>query len=207
MAGERPTWWHEGGAKLQRTDKPIITPDKFTPSYGMSFESPAACLSVHTSLGSGSDWRINWIVKTYQGHVGYEAPRVKGSRDFSDLEVAEAFGLTNDFSSLEDSDAELVARYNATIARTGRFIRAGNYLNVPGPGTGLDGDANLSFYLTAGVKNTVRELFTAFIEGYNERIQQTEPKFYQPERKTLAAVAQLLQPRGPEWIPEPVAWI
>ena len=40
----------------------------------------------------------------------------------------------------------------------GAYFRRGNYLNIPHPGTGLQGDPNISVFLTSEIKRAVKEL-------------------------------------------------
>lgn len=192
VAQERPNWWHQGGAKLQPAHCTLIPHDS-TPSFGLKFSSDRYSdrvnLTVQTTLGVSDHWGVIWRVRHDRSYPG--APYVEGLTHFNDLELAEAFGLTDSFSSPQGLDAELVARYGATVARAGRFIRVGDYLNVPGPGTGLDGDSNLSIYLTNDVKGAAKGLLTKLAESYQGRIRNY-PAGYLPNRHTLAAVAEIL---------------
>lgn len=201
MLEKRPNWWHEGGVKLQPAHCTLIPHDS-TPTFQLKFSSDwysdRVNLTVQTVVGVGDDWGVTWRVRHDRYYPG--APHAEGLTHFNDLGFAEAFGLTDNFPPFQGLDAELVARYSVTVARAGKFIRAGNFLNIPGPGTGLDGDSNLSIYLSDDVKDAAKGIFTKFLEVCEAR-RQKEPKLWQPVRKSLAAVAELLQVRETLVIP------
>ncbi len=52
----------------------------------------------------------------------------------------------------------LVGRYGGNSAVQSKFIRWGNFLNIPCPGTGHDGDPNVSIYVTDEIREAVRKL-------------------------------------------------
>lgn len=191
-----------GGVKLQPAHCTLI-PHNSTPTFGLKFSSDwysdRVNLTVHTVLGVGDDWAVWWRVRHGRYYAG--APHVEGLTSFNDLEFAEAFSLTDNFPPFQGLDAELVARYSATVARGGKFIRAGNFLNVPGPGTGLDGDSNLSIYLSGDIKDAARGLLTQFLKAHRDRVRiDANSTGYHPVRSTLGRVAELLEARTPVYI-------
>lgn len=42
--------------------------------------------------------------------------------------------------------------------KQGAFIRYGNFLNIPSPGTGHDGDPNISILIDGPIRRAVRQL-------------------------------------------------
>ena len=50
----------------------------------------------------------------------------------------------------------LLDRFGGDVAVQGRYIRFGPCLNIPGPGTGHDGDPNISVYVTDEIQEAVR---------------------------------------------------
>ena len=75
-----------------------------------------------------------------------------------------AFGLSDE----EDYDGSRatflpwrntnIERYGGTCFYQGVFLRYEYFLNIPGPGTGNDGNPNISVELDDGIKNAVRQL-------------------------------------------------
>ena len=69
------------------------------------------------------------------------------------------FGLDNDFVTPGHSQW-LIKEYEADVAEQTLFIRKGNYLNIPCPGTAHDGDPNVSIELDDEIKEKVKELIS-----------------------------------------------
>ncbi len=97
-------------------------------------------------------WIVEWQIK----HSPYEY--VQGSVVFDSALLEQAFGLSNDSHDLGD---EVLKLHGGTSAFPARFIRYGNYLNIPGPGSGHDGDPNVSIELTPVVQETIRRMLNA----------------------------------------------
>ncbi len=97
-------------------------------------------------------WRITFT-------VGGEC--VQGDVHFSRDELRQAFGLLQP-NSLVGEVALLNKRFNADRMVPGHFIRKGKFLNVPMPGTGIDGDPNISIFITNEMQAAVRELISNF---------------------------------------------
>lgn len=64
---------------------------------------------------------------------------------FGDDDLAEAFGLNREYV------------FSIFI---GKFVRRGNFLNVSCPGSGDDGDPNISIYLTSEIKRAISRLLS-----------------------------------------------
>jgi hypothetical protein len=116
--------------------------------------STAAKLTIAKSQRHGDVgvWSAEWQVTHYQ-RLGIHAT---GRTQFTDTELAAAFGLIEQPCSEES--LWLFHQYGAEAGEQGVFIRMGNHLNIPGPGTGHDGDANMSLYVDWTMQEAVRRL-------------------------------------------------
>lgn len=74
--------------------------------------------------------------------------------------VAAAFGLT-DYLPMQLPGDFLLEKYGGDVACQFLFIRWQDYLNIPGPGTGHDGDPNISIKLTDEIKEAIRALLAS----------------------------------------------
>lgn len=52
----------------------------------------------------------------------------------------------------------LVEEFKADSGIQGRYIRKNQFLNIPMPGTGMDGDPNISIFISDEIKESVRKL-------------------------------------------------
>ena len=66
---------------------------------------------------------------------------VQGWLRLTTAELKGAFGLAD---YLPPEAASLILCYGGTAAAPGKFLRYERWLNIPCPGTGADGDPNLS---------------------------------------------------------------
>jgi hypothetical protein len=105
-----------------------------------------ARLYISHVFGSQKEWAVDWEITEPNG-------KVVGSTIFSNTDLALAFDIISGFNH-----EELAKRYDAESASQGRYIRWKRYLNIPCPGTGLDGDPNISIWLSEPIKNAVKEL-------------------------------------------------
>lgn len=55
----------------------------------------------------------------------------------------------------------MIRRYGGTTADQGRFIRYNRFLNIPGPGTGHDGDSNIS----VEIRSEMQDAVAAFLQN------------------------------------------
>lgn len=98
--------------------------------------------------------QIGWVVN-YTIHHSLQSSS-SGSIWFSPDDLKTAFGLSEE---CDDSGGQtLVDLYGGDVAYLGRYIRAADFLNIPGPGHGFKGDANVSIQLTQTIKDAVVEL-------------------------------------------------
>jgi hypothetical protein len=103
---------------------------------------------VATTVDEG--WYVDWEV------VQSQQEKTNGRIVLSTKRLRVAFGLEQQPVSANHSFLE--REYGAEAGVQGRFIRWGEYLNIPCPGTGHDGDPNVSIILSDGIKEAVRKL-------------------------------------------------
>ncbi len=96
-------------------------------------------------------WFVDWEV--VQSYPCDEV--VRGRRQFNDDELTAAFGLTDNPG---EHGLWLLDRFGGDSAEQGQYIRWRNFLNIPCPGTGHDGDPNISIRLNEEIKEAVRQL-------------------------------------------------
>ena len=107
--------------------------------------------SVYPNYPDVEGWFGDWeVVQCRPYETG-----VRGRSQFSDEDLAAAFGLSDDSGKFGDW---LIDQFGADAAEQGKYIRWGNFLNIPCPGTGNDGDPNVSIHLDDEIQNAVRQL-------------------------------------------------
>lgn len=105
-----------------------------------------------TRVGKSIDqgWYVDWEVR-------HSADTKVNGRAYMQMDMLRAaFGLANHLTG--DSGDWLIERYGADSAQQHAYIRWKNYLNIPCPGTGHDGDPNVSIELDDDIKDAVRKL-------------------------------------------------
>lgn len=65
-----------------------------------------------------------------------------------------AFGLRDGWCP--EGGSGLICAYGGEAAFQGQFIRWKEFLNIPGPGTGHDGDPNISLQLSGEIVEAAR---------------------------------------------------
>lgn len=139
-----PIWWHMHGMKMNL--------EKFDPENKQVIISATAARVEITPLPDNY-WLVQWqVVQSYPSDI-----KAWGKRSFSSNQLAEAFGLI-DPKKIENGDQWLEKEYGADAARQGKFIRWEKFLNIPCPGTGHDGDPNVSIELDERIKQAVFQL-------------------------------------------------
>lgn len=145
MECDQPDWFHQHGMKMrvvQVTDECVV------------LTAPAAKLTIMRCAPDTAGeqyYAVNWKVKLSRSED------TSGSRSFTEEQLKGAFGLTN-ISSW--SGHSLITRYGGTSAGQGLWIRSGAHLNIPCPGTGHDGDPNISIMLDDKMRLAIRSLLT-----------------------------------------------
>ena len=146
----QPSWCHHHSMKM-------AFDSRASDSRSLVIKNNAAKLTVAriepfrpTSL---ENWRLSWEI--FRCKPTEEV--VRGSVLLSDQDLCVAFGLGR-FQNYRSSNW-LVRNYGAQAAEQGKFIRSEEWLNVPGPGTGHDGDPNISVEVSLEMKKEILNLF------------------------------------------------
>ena len=137
-----PTWFHRDGYKMRL--------EKFDEkSRFIEITNGPAKVTIKRIDHNGDNWLVSC-------EIFHDEPKgsVHGCRWFSDEHLAAAFGLTKP----EKKSRRLLKRFGGDSVSQGRFIRQGNCLNIPCPGTGKDGDPNVSIEICCKMRDAVQKL-------------------------------------------------
>lgn len=142
-----PEWWHHHGNKTR------VTVDNSNTVTIAGSAAEITIVAVNGNAPNTTDFSVEWKVILTQGQMA------TGTRIFGYEELAAAFGITNDSG---DHGQWLIDRYGGQSAEQGLlYIRWRNFLNVPCPGTGLDGDPNISILITDEIKSAILDMLLA----------------------------------------------
>lgn len=129
MAGFGPDWWHHHGTKVRVSN--------FDQTKKMLYLSASAA-DIEISVNLSKDlWDVKWRI------IFSSESEVNGIVQLTTLQLGTAFALASCHYQSEFGDG-LLKQHDAEFGEQGKFIRRGKYLNIPGPGTGHDGDPNVS---------------------------------------------------------------
>lgn len=142
LTGISPEWWHHFGAKME------LGQAVYEAGFAV-ITGPAATLRIQRVEPTKS-WSVEWRVT-----FGPDS-RVSGNIDMTDEELLVAFGLAD--RPDQYGQQWLLNRFGGDAGEQGKFLRWRNYLNIPGPGTGSDGDPNISIELNDKMKTVVKRL-------------------------------------------------
>lgn len=144
-----PSWCHHHSMKMvpeKQTDE-----EKASKILRISGSAAFLIISFHPEEGEWC-WRVDWRI--YHG-VGSD----NGYRLFTKENLESAF-TPSPIGSRSQEDRFFSGRYNADAGQQGRYLRQGRWLNIPGPGTGNDGDPNISIEITPEIYKAVKELLS-----------------------------------------------
>ncbi|MDD5528179.1 MAG: hypothetical protein PHO56_04405 [Patescibacteria group bacterium] len=137
-----PIWFHHHGSKMRLT---------LFHREGEHIAIDGSATHLRISMGL-KYYEVTWSIK----HSPDEYARGRTLMDKKTL--ANAFGLANDTPNCYSH--WLIERYGGDNAEQFKFIRYRNYLNIPCPGTGNDGDPNISIELDDEIKQAVTKLLS-----------------------------------------------
>ncbi len=140
----QPEWHHHHSGKMSVVEER---------NNFLAISGSAAFVEIMLSPHITSElfkWTVRWKVVQIA-----EIEEVSGQRFFSDGDLKSAFGISE--ASGEHGDW-IISRFGADVAEQSKYIRWKEYLNIPGPGTGHDGDPNVSVYLSKEIQWAVRNL-------------------------------------------------
>lgn len=150
-AGFPPAWWSTKGQKMT-VDGVVLK--KGTPPLVNIHNGTAAQVHITQNGAVKNSFSVGY-------NIDHGCSRSSGSVLMNSNELASAFGLYNACSDDTAAFGELGYRLNAAVQ--GKFVRKGNYLNIPHPSIGMQGDPNVSIQITDEMKSAIRSLleFTA----------------------------------------------
>jgi hypothetical protein len=112
-------------------------------------EASAVTVGIQLTL-EPKGWLVEYEIKQSQ------LSSFKGTVWMTTGQLKSAFGLSDKYDVLFGK--AVLADYGGTVAHQGKYLRYGDFLNIPGPGTGHDGDPNVSIDLSDEIKKAVAEL-------------------------------------------------
>jgi hypothetical protein len=139
VAGLCPPWQVTKGYKMTvAPSEPILT-----------LVGSAAQLTIQEDLDE-DHWRVSWWLNHGHGEV-------QGFVSFNRQDLRRAFGFEDGIS---EGDRSLFAGIGTPLdaGQVGRYVRYGQYLNIPGPGRSFHGDPNISIELTNEIVAAVEAL-------------------------------------------------
>ena len=138
-----PSWYHLHGSK-------ICVEEFRARDCKLMLKGSAAGVLIKKHLSSSGGWMIHYFIQ-YSAETG-----VKGIIFMNTNDIKTAFGLSE--CCEEFGGQHLLDEFGGDVAQQGKYIRSQNYLNIPGPGTGHDGDANISIWTDDDIKAAVAKL-------------------------------------------------
>ncbi len=126
-----PQWFHHHGRKAHILEES---------QQKLTLGTEVCWVSLEKAVGPNCI-RVRWGMVH---NIGEGAGENGGYRSFSIQDVELSFGMSDGQGKFQ---ALLDQQFGCTTANQGLFIRWENYLNIPGPGIGHDGDANISIHL------------------------------------------------------------
>ena len=138
-----PTWAHKSG------DKMVIQGSPMPPYLHLESKSGFAELRINWQEDRRC-WTLNWHLFD-RGMTAVSS----GNREVTSRELQAAFGL---LEAVLPEDSLMNRRSGRDITLRGLFIRQGQWLNMPCPGTGLDGDPNITIFITHEIRREIRRI-------------------------------------------------
>jgi hypothetical protein len=140
MGRSGPVWWHHHGIKMK-----LITTGICNDFFVLQGSAAELIVTRERTL-----WLVSWKI------IQSPDEQTMGQVILSNGDFLVAFGFSN-HNFAPESDW-LVAQYGGTVAAQGKFIRYKNFLNIPCPGTGNDGDPNISINLDEEITKAAAQL-------------------------------------------------
>lgn len=141
QTGIYPEWFHRGGTKMSLNMSSHNIYVKFKNQSGSVELTISKNYEPRQMRKQQLKWIVWWEIKSDYG-LG-----IREGRDlWTDYDIKSAFDLI------------LVPSAKKTVSRAGKFYREDSYLNIPGMGTGQNGDANVSIFVTDEIKTAIEEI-------------------------------------------------
>ena len=145
---DKPIWWNRSG-KGTYVVKGNIGGRSITVTNGVGH-----LIIYKPVVGTKKTYTVRWMIF---GKGGKEVNAVDGYRQFTKEQILTAFGVSQ---GNPITDTVFAEKHDAVCGIPGLFIRKLGYLNVPCPGTGIDGDPNLSAFISLSVGEDVRRFLS-----------------------------------------------
>ena len=144
--GYLPVWCHHHCHKMRLTEHDVV-------NRRLVIAGSAATLTIEPPSGPlMNTWTVTWKVTWKIRHSWGE---VQGCIWFKKEELMTAFGIIDGPCRFGQW---IIDQYGADAAEQGQYIRWREFLNIPCPGTGHDGDPNISIELDTKIHDAVRRL-------------------------------------------------
>ncbi|MDD4290128.1 MAG: hypothetical protein PHH83_02510 [Patescibacteria group bacterium] len=148
--GGFPVWWHHHGFKMRA--EPLDKEKCILVISGSAAKITIKnILSEYPNYSFGDGWLVDWEVHQWTP-LGL---KTIGRRQFNNEELLAAFGISSESG---DTGGWLIEEFGAESAQQGKYIRWKEYLNIPCPGTGHDGDPNVSVYIEEDIEKAIKQL-------------------------------------------------
>ncbi|MEK9156454.1 MAG: hypothetical protein AAB360_04150 [Patescibacteria group bacterium] len=144
--GPWPDWWHRHGRKMRL---------KLAGRAEVKIAASVASLTITRQDAARDDqprWGVVW-------EITHDYDRVRGRVSMTDAELATAFGLVD--SPVPPDSWWLTVVFDAGNMKVGKFIVHRDYLNISGPGTGQDGDPNISIRVDDDMRAAIIQIILA----------------------------------------------
>lgn len=140
-----PIWFHHHGTKVTY----IGFNHANAPERTMLLKSSVVKIEIYPNR-PGTGYIVFYVIT--------QSPETNNTgqiwMDKEDLEAA--FGMR---STCEAFGGQWLAdKYGADVAHQGKYIRYGNFLNIPSPGTGSDGDPNVSLHVDEKMREAIKDI-------------------------------------------------
>lgn len=142
--GNIPSWFHRDGIDMKPGGMAIYT--KVHPSEVLA-GNKFAQLQVAQSRQNRGMYKVSWRIQLSPNEF------VNAQIRLTSPELENAFALSERLPMA----SIYASAYKADVSIPGRYTRAGRYLNLPMPGTGLDRDLNLSVYVSEEIQGMIRK--------------------------------------------------
>lgn len=142
-----PDWWHVHGLKMEVSPKEEDRTNKRLVIKGSAAE---VVISRKDDYNNQREWFVDWKVVQSQQEFS------SGRTIYRERELSAAFEI--DTNDVGEFPADILDRFGGDSASQGKYIRYKNFLNIPNPGTGHDGDPNVSIEIDGNMKLGVSRL-------------------------------------------------
>lgn len=141
--GYMPIWCHHHGSRMAVKELDLK-------KLLLVIASSTAEVRIEGSEVNGFKIQFNIVFSRGYGVVGIVYMKIG--------DLLSAFGLQDEIGIYGQG---LLDNYGGDCANQGKYIRYKDFLNIPGPGTGHDGDPNISIHLDDEIKDAVQKLLNA----------------------------------------------